>query len=82
MGMPDADHGIAQRAGLSEGEAKRPVAADVYLTDDVFLYRVLDLVAGPGGGMVELEDCYWLDVVRVPVARLRARRLRVVTAAD
>ena len=31
------------------------------------------------GEMAELEDCYWLDVVRVPICDLLARRLRVVT---
>jgi hypothetical protein len=33
------------------------------------------------GEMADLEDCYWLDVVRVPVSDMRARRLRVVTPA-
>ncbi len=51
----------------------------MYLTNEVFLYRVLDVVASGAGDMVELEDCYWLDVVRVPVDDLLARRLRVVT---
>ena len=55
--------------------------AGVYLTDEVFLYRILGSVASGGGDMVELEDCYWLDVVHVPVRELRARRLRVVTPA-
>jgi hypothetical protein len=31
--------------------------------------------------LVELEDCYRLDVVEVPVSDLRAGRLRVVTPA-
>jgi hypothetical protein len=34
-----------------------------------------------GDDIVELEDCYWLDVVEVPASDLRARRLRVVTPA-
>lgn len=55
--------------------------AGAYLTDGVFLYRVAGFVAGERGGVVELEDCYRLDVVRVPVRALRARRLRVVTPA-
>lgn len=55
--------------------------AGVYLTDEVFLYRVLGLVPSLAGEMVELEDCYWLDVVHVPVRELRARRLRVVMPA-
>lgn len=58
----------------------RAFAADVYLTNEVFLYRVVGLVDG-AAEMVELEDCYWLDVVRVPARDLRARRLRVVTPA-
>jgi hypothetical protein len=48
----------------------------VYLTDGVFLYRVVRFVAG---GVVELEDCYGLDVVQVEVADLHARGLRPVT---
>jgi hypothetical protein len=47
----------------------------VYLTDEIFLYRVVRVV----DGLVEVEDCYRLDVVRVPVRDLRRRRLRVVT---
>ena len=59
---------------------RRPVdRAGVYLTNEVFLYRVVGLVASQAGEMVEVEDCYGLDVVRVPVASLRARQLRVVT---
>jgi hypothetical protein len=55
--------------------------AGAYLTDGVFLYRVVGLVAGERGEIVELEDCYWLDVVRAPVMALHERRLRVVTPA-
>ena len=53
----------------------------VYVTDGVFLYRVLGLVTSEGDELVELEDCYGLDVVRVPLADVNARRLRVVTPA-
>jgi hypothetical protein len=53
--------------------------AGAYLTDGVFLYRVVGLVTGVGAEMVELEDCFFLDVVVVPLADVRARRLRVVT---
>jgi hypothetical protein len=52
--------------------------AGAYLTDEVFLYRVVRFVASGVDEMVELEDCYWLDVVLIPVRDLRARRLRVV----
>jgi hypothetical protein len=50
-----------------------------YLTDEIFLYRVHDVLVTSAGKMVDVEDCYWLDVVRVPANALRARRLRVVT---
>jgi len=49
----------------------------VYLTDGVFLFRV----AGEADGIVELEDCYRLDRVLVPMPALRARRLRIVMPA-
>jgi hypothetical protein len=71
--------------------ADRPVTAaavagqihrvGVYLTNEVFLYRVVGYAASAADEMVELEDCYWLDVVRVPVTDVRSRRLRVVTPA-
>jgi hypothetical protein len=51
--------------------------AGVHLTNGVFLYRL----AGPllSEETVEVEECYSLDVVRVPVRHVRERRLRVVT---
>jgi hypothetical protein len=52
----------------------------VYLTNDTFLYRVVRSVAGCADEIVDLEDCYSLDVVRVPASELRAGRLRVVRA--
>lgn len=65
--------------GAEPPSRQAPVAggSGVYLTDDVFLYRVVGFVAGPVQ-TVELEDCYRLDVVRVSLAELRLRRLRVV----
>jgi hypothetical protein len=63
-------------AGGVDGQADD---AGAYLTDEVFLYRVVGLVGSGTGEMVELEDCYGLDVVDVPVRDLHARRLRVVT---
>lgn len=57
-------------------------ASDVYLTDEVFLYRVMGRVGGKADNEVELEDCYGLDIVRVSLADLRARRLRVVNPAS
>ena len=53
----------------------------VYLTNEVFLYRVVGFIESAAGQIVELEDCYRLDVVRVPVTDVRSRRLRVVTPA-
>jgi hypothetical protein len=51
----------------------------MYVTDGVFLYRVAGRVRSDAGEMVELEDCYGLDVVTASEEDLRARRLRVVT---
>lgn len=50
-----------------------------YLTDEVFLYRVVGLVTNQAEAAVILEDCYGLDIVEVRLARLRARRFRIVT---
>jgi hypothetical protein len=50
----------------------------VYLTNDVFLYRVVGLTGSGVNDVIELEDCYGLDVVRVPLRDLRAHRLRPV----
>ena len=54
--------------------------AGLYLTDEVFLYRVVGALPN-AVEVVELEDCYGLDVVPVPVSELRSRPLRVVTPA-
>ena len=64
--------------GASDGHVDE---AGVYLTDEVFLYRVVGLTTSGPDELVELEDCYGLDVVQVPISEVRARRLRVVTAA-
>ena len=76
--------GCAKR-GEVEGSA--PVedawvpASGVYLTDEIFLYRVAGS-AGLGAALtIELEDCFGLDIVRVSADVLRARGLRVVTPA-
>jgi hypothetical protein len=58
---------------------QRSGGSGVYLTDEVFLYRLVELVAVAREDVVELEDCYLLDVVHVLVSDLRARGLRVVT---
>ena len=52
---------------------------DTYLTDEVFLYRVVGVLKRGTDEIVEIEDCYRLDVVPVSSTELRARRLRVVT---
>ena len=51
----------------------------MYLTDEIFLYRIVGATADTRDDIVELEDCYSLNVARVPVRALRERRLRVVT---
>jgi len=50
----------------------------MYLTDEIFLYRVVDRLVTEAGVVADLEDCYWLDVVRVPAHELQERGLRVV----
>jgi len=77
----------ADTSRLSGGLAPNAAAdgridkAGVYLTNEVFLYRVVGIVAGAAGKLVELEDCFLLDAVHVPLAEIRARRLRLVTPA-
>jgi hypothetical protein len=57
--------------------------AGLYVTDEAFLFRVVGLVDTDAGEMVELEDCFGLDVVQVPITEPRLLRMRVVmTAAD
>jgi len=68
---------VGRRA--TAGTATHTDHVGMYLTDEVFLYRVVDVLATGAGEMAELEDCYWLDIVRVPVSDVLARRLRVVT---
>lgn len=50
----------------------------VYLTNEVFVYRIVDRVVTGAGEMVDVEDCYRLDVVRVAASDLASRHLRVV----
>ena len=69
----------ADRRTAAAAVAARVDQVGVYLTDEVFLYRVVDRVLTAAGEMLELEDCYWLDAVRVPASDVAARRLRVVT---
>ena len=73
------------RVGAVEAAHARPADTSdpgIYMTDGVFLHRVVGLVSGIAGDMIRLEDCYGLDVVAVPVAELGARRFRVVVPAS
>lgn len=67
---------VSQAAGAVASDVD---VAGVYLTDEIFLYRLVGSLANAVDEVVELEDCYGLDVVSVPVSHLRSRRLRVVT---
>jgi hypothetical protein len=58
-----------------------PADAGTYLTNEVFLYRVVGSVPDDHRDVVKLEDCYLLDIVDVPVSQLRRDRFRVVTPA-
>lgn len=66
----------ADGALLTAGQGGGP---GVYLTDEVFLYRLAGIARCGSAEFVELEDCYGLDVVQVPVSDLGARALRIVT---
>ena len=68
-------------SAVRAGNAGDASAAGVYVTNEIFLYRVVGIAASDMGEMVELEDCYSLDVVRVPIRHFHSRRLRVVTTS-
>ena len=51
------------------------------MTNGVFLYRVIGIAGSDAGEIVELEDCFLLDVARVLLTDFHARRLRIVTPA-
>jgi hypothetical protein len=72
---PTAQPSRATRGGLDGVDE-----GGTYLTDEVFLYRVVSALGG-ADGVFELEDCYGLGVVRVSIDDLRVRRLRAVTPA-
>ena len=78
LSRADSDRNLAPRdpAGLEASPADEHVG--LYLTDEVFLYRVIPPVGDDAEETVELEDCYRLDVVRVRLAEVSARELRVV----
>ena len=74
--------GAADRPAQAATIAVDTARAGVYLTDEIFLYRIAGLASSGLGEMVELEDCYGLDVVTAPLRDVAARRLRVVTPAQ
>lgn len=74
-------HGRADPVGPEGHRDVELDGAGAYLTDGVFLYRVVRHVPSAAGELVALEDCYALDVVRVPLVELRERGIRVVTRA-
>ena len=83
-GLRTAVRGPLRRTAGNTGWASPRIESrfvGMYLTNEVFLYRVVDVVETESGEMAEIEDCYWLDVVRVPICDLLARQLRVVTPA-
>jgi len=79
--VPAGDRGRATRTALDNYLVSgQPDGDGLYLTNDVFLYRVVRMLASDDGAMVVLEDCYSLDAVRVSIREVHARRLRVVRA--
>jgi hypothetical protein len=71
------------QSGHNSAAVSRAAAAEVdqigvYLTDEVFLYRVADVLMTESGEVADIEDCYGMDIVRVRMCDLLARRLRVV----
>ena len=79
--MPTLDR-IATSSVSPDAHVARLEGVGVYLTNEVFLYRVIEVLPSEEGEMVELEDCYGLDVVRVPLAEVNMRRLRLVTPSS
>jgi hypothetical protein len=81
--LPSGSSGRATQTALQTYIASGdPDAAGLYLTNEVFLYRVVGIAATDAGDTVALEDCYSLDVVHVPIHRVHGRRLRIVSAAS
>jgi hypothetical protein len=78
---PGAERGTAQTAVRADVTSSGLGGVGTYLTNEVFLYRVVGIVATDAGEVVELEDCYSLDVARVPINDFHAGGLRVVTPA-
>lgn len=49
------------------------------MTNEFFRYRVISVATSDAGYMVEFENCFLLDVARVPIDDFKARRLRALT---
>ena len=81
-GLHRADkHFEADAPGPGGAVTEQVDGPGVYVTNGVFLYRVVGLT-GEACEVIEVEDCYRLDVVRVPARELRARGPRLVTPAS
>ena len=59
---------------------RAPDDGDVYLTDGVFLFRIIGPICAGDDAVAQVEDCYSLNVIRIPVRELVARGLRPVTS--
>lgn len=77
----DEDRSATGRSVADSQAQASAVTAGTYLTNGVFLYRVVRATGDGSTAVADLEDCYFLDVVRVPVGALRARGVRVVRSA-
>lgn len=80
-GIPVPSAAVADVGGTLGGSSGGTSLRGVYLTDGVFLYRVVG-DAHVADHAVELEDCYLLDTVRIAVSDLRRAGLRVVVPAS
>jgi hypothetical protein len=57
---------------MSQGSEASPAdAAAVYLTDEVFLYRVVGLAGNGADAVARLKDSYGLDTVTASATDLR-----------
>jgi hypothetical protein len=75
------DGGLAQTPAPTKPGSCGPDGVGAYVTNEVFLYRVIGTARSDVDEMVVLEDCFLLDVAPVPIKDFHARRLRVVIPA-
>jgi hypothetical protein len=80
LGRAETRHETDRRAAVTAAAADMDQVG-VYLTNGVFLYRVVDIVVTESGQMADIEDCYGLDIVRMPMRAVLAGRLRLVKPA-